>query len=122
MQQEKEKFELSQLISQFLEKTNSGDVEMAKIYLKRYSLNLQKALDTYFVEIQVQESIKKKRFPLKNTKNEILPKSEISDTTGLLSSKSYNQYYHHSFESTSRKSRELNNEVYQVSKTKKKIR
>lgn len=56
---EKANFELQQLVQQFFEKTGSNDEETAKRYLKQSSLNLQRAIEIYELETQVQESVKK---------------------------------------------------------------
>lgn len=58
---EKANFELQQLMIQFLEKTGSNDEEAAKRFLKQSSLNLQRAVEIYELETQVQESVKKLR-------------------------------------------------------------
>ncbi len=61
-QQEKENFELQQLCDQFFEQTNCNNEETAKKYLKHSSLNLQRAIEIYLLETQVQESVRKLRF------------------------------------------------------------
>jgi len=106
---EKANFELHQLTQLFLEKTGSTDEEVAIRYLKHSSLNLQRALEIYELETQVQDSVKKLKV-IANNRSGIYQRAEATDTTKLLGASSYNQYYHHSFDTTHR--REVPKELY----------
>jgi LysM repeat protein len=106
---EKANFELQQLTQLFLEKTGSTDEEVAIRYLKHSALNLQRAIEIYELETQVQESVRKLRV-IANNRSSLYQREEATDTTKLLGPASYNQYYHHSFDTTQR--REIPRELY----------
>jgi len=100
-QREKENFELQQLTEQFVQQTSCTNEETAEQYLKRSSLNVQRAVEIYQLETQVQDSVRKLR-AIANSRERIFPKPEATDTTKLLSP-SASLYYHHSFDTTSRR-------------------